>query len=90
MVFMKKKLYKVNLLMIEKFLIWEDICEIIKKIYNILNMFLKKKFNVRNLIKCLWVNYVNLIYFIKSSNKSFNDKVSDIKNKRDKECLGKI
>lgn len=39
----EKKLYKVNLLMIEKFLIWEDICEIIKKIYNILNMFLKKK-----------------------------------------------
>lgn len=31
-----------------------------------------------------------MIYFIKSSNISFNDKVSDLKNERDKECLGKI
>lgn len=85
----EKKLHKVNLSMTEKSSTWEDICEITKKIYNILNMFLKKKSNVRNSIKRLWVNYANLIYPTKSSNKSLNDKASDTKNKRDKECLGK-
>lgn len=52
-------------------------------------MFLKKKSNVRNSIKRLWLNYANLIYPTKSSNTNLNDKASDTKNERDKECLGK-
>lgn len=47
----EKKLHKVNLSMTEKSSTWEDICEITKKIYNILNMFFKQKIQCKEFNK---------------------------------------